>query len=175
MGAGRTGGADGVVISPDLKRRRQSCGIGGRHDARHHEGTDPLCRFLARGIPGPKHVLGRRTARPHDQARALIGNFVLCQARIVDCLLHGDIVEGRTIPHESQQLLINMIADINIGLTMNMAAESAFFIVVAVADATAAVAQGLQHLVLRIADTRHDANSGDYYPPRVHLRRSSIR
>ena len=91
-----------------------------------------------------------------------MGYFRRAQARILDGLFHGDIVEGGGIPHETAQAAVDEAIDIQPDVAMNLAAESHFRVGVGKANARPPGPQRVDHFLLVIADAGDDAQTGDH-------------
>ena len=94
MVRGRAGRRDRIVDALDLEpggeRRRRGRG----HRLRHGERPDPLRALGAGDVGGLDDGAGRRAARAHDDAGALVRDLVVLEAGVADRLLHGDVVPG---------------------------------------------------------------------------------
>ena len=101
MCTGRAGRADRVVNAENLERRGKTGGIGARHGARHHIGANPAQTFLTQGVDGQGDIFCGSATGAGDQAGADIGYHVFRKAGILNGLLHGDVVKGSAVAHET--------------------------------------------------------------------------
>ena len=88
-----------------------------------------------------------------DQSGARTGDHVVFQSRILDRLLHGDVVVGRTVAHETAQLAVDPLLYVYVDRPGNMAAEAEFLVFGDEFDAGAPFPQGSSGLFLVIAKT----------------------
>ncbi len=161
VGAGRAGRADGVVDALDLERRRQAGRVGAGHGARHHVRPDAAQAFLPQRIGGQKQIFRGGAPRAHEQSRPRIRDLIGFQARVVDGLLHGDIVERRALSHEAQNLAIDVFLEIQANGPVNGGPESELHVLGAMFDPGTACVQGFDDFPFVVADAGDDAQAGD--------------
>ena len=97
-------------------------------------------------------VRRRRPARAHDDAGALVGDFVRLEPGIADRLLHGDMVPGGAAAEETHGAAVDRFFGIERGRAVHLAAEAELGVFVGAHDAGLRLAQARQHLLGVVAD-----------------------
>ena len=79
-------------------------------------------------------------------------------------LAHGDVVEGRRISHEAQQLAIDVFGRIQADGSMHVRAQAQFGVFRRELDTGAPHSQGFQDFLFVVTDARNDSQTCDDYP-----------
>src|SRR5437016_1027319 len=86
---------------------------------------------------------------------------MLFEPRIGDCLLHGDVVPGRALPHEASGAPIEHLEWVELGGAMHLATEAELSIFRRERDTRPRGLQAFQHFGNVIADGGYDPHAGD--------------
>src|SRR5690606_24803888 len=132
------------------------------HGARHAVGSDALEAFLAQDVGRFHLVFGRRAAGPHDDAGADVAHLVGFQAGVGDGLLQGDVAVGGRCPHETQVLAVDVLAEVHLHGTGDVAAHAAFLVLGAVDNPALAFPERGEHGLQTGSDTGNDPHAGHY-------------
>src|SRR3546814_384325 len=129
-----------------------------------------LLPLLARGVEGGHHVRSGRASGAHDQPGAGGRDLRRLQPGIGDRLLHGQVVVGRTVAHEAQQLAVDTLGEIELHGAVDVAAEAKLLVLLGEHDARPARLEGGGDLLLVVADAGDDTDPGDHHAPQCDLR-----
>ncbi len=136
------------------------------HGLRHGERAYALgALVLADDIGRFDDLPGRRAARAHDDADALV-LLIVCffEAGISNRLLHGHVVPGTTLGQEAHGATIDQFGRIERGLTPDLAAETILGEIGRKGDARFGIAQGCGDFGGIGTDGGHDAQTRYYNP-----------
>ncbi len=165
MGGGGAGRRYRIIDAANSEGHRQGGGIGARHRGGDGKRTDAFWTLGARGVGGGNDRLGRRPARPHDNAGAIALNLPVLKTRISDRLLHGHPIPGGPISHKAAGAAVDGPVEIQIRRAVHLAAEPQARIVVGLDDSRFGLAQGGKHFLGVVADARYNSHAGDHYTP----------
>ncbi len=160
--AGGAGRSDGVVDALDAERGGQAGRDGAAHGARHAVWADALDALVAQDVNGFHLVDGRGTARAGDQADARIGDVIGAETRIFQSLLHGEIGVGRRITHETQNLAVDELFQVQIDRAGNLTAQTHVRVSLIETNTRAAGAQIGGDGLFVIAKAGNDTQAGDH-------------
>src|SRR5690606_40021390 len=110
-GAGR---CDGIVDALDAERRGQTGRDRAAHGAWHAIRANALDALVAQDIDGFHLVDGRGATGTGNQADTWIGNVIGAEARVFQSLLHSQIGVSRRIAHETQDLAVDQLFQVQI-------------------------------------------------------------
>ena len=161
MGAGGTGGTDGVGRALDLERGAQAGRRGTAHGPRHHIRSDAADALAAQDIGGVDQIAGGGAAGADDQTSAGVGHLFGRQGAVRDRFGHGHIGEGRGVPHEPHHLAVDEFGGIHADGAVDVAAQAQFGIFGAGFDPRPALAQGVNDFVDVVADAGYGAEACD--------------
>jgi hypothetical protein len=169
VSAGGAGRGDRVVHALDLERRGQAGGDGAAHGARHAVRTDALDAFLAQDVEGFHLVEGGGAAGTGDQAGARVGDLFLAEAGVLDRLLHGQVGEGGGVAHETVDLAVDQLFQVQVDRTGDLAAQAHLGIGRVETDARLAGTQAGGYGFFVSAQAGNDAQTGDHYTTHVQV------
>src|SRR5690606_34152274 len=163
MSRGGAGRGDGVVHAADLEPCGQRRRGRGRHRLGHGKGADAFWRsFFARDV-GRLHDGARgRTARAHDDARALVGDVLFLEAGIGNRLFHRHVIPGPAFGKKPHGATVDQLRGVEFGRPPDLTAEAAIRKILREADARTGLAQRSRDFFGIIADGGHNTEAGDY-------------
>src|SRR5690606_30297424 len=156
-------GTDRIVDPLDLE---PGCKGGGRrraHGLGHGEGPDALRALFLGNCGRFDDDPGRWAAGPHDDPGAFVRNLIWLEPRILDRLIHRNMVPCGAAAMESHRPTIDQRFDVNVRRAMHLAAEADFGIFLCPDDSGTAFAQRRKHFLDIVPDGGHDPHSGYRY------------
>ena len=159
--AGGAGRGDRVVDALDAEGRGQAGRDRAAHRARDHEGADALDALGAQRVRRPHLVVAGGPAGAGHQPGARVRDLLGRQAGMLDGLLHRQVGIGRRVAHEAQGAAVDRRFQLQRGAAADLAAQAALGIGRVEAQAGAAFAQALRHVLGVVAEAGDDALTGD--------------
>jgi len=94
----------------------------------------------------------RRSARAHDDAGHLVGNFAVLEPGIADRLLHGDVIPGRAAAEEAHGATVDRLFRVKGWRSVHLTAKAELGIFIGARNARLGLAQARQNFLGVVAD-----------------------